>query len=76
VLKVADQEKLRRKMNKSSNPHRGPLFEDWLRQEGIYGLVKKAAIKRVQVWQIGKAANEQRHSNAAGASSPGLPRNC
>ncbi|MFN0317523.1 MAG: Fis family transcriptional regulator [Burkholderiales bacterium] len=41
------------------NPHVGGLFEDWLKEEGIYEETTNAAIKKVVAWQIEQAMQEQ-----------------
>ena len=39
-------------MSKRKNPHIGGLFEDWLKEEGIYEETTNASIKKVVAWQI------------------------
>jgi hypothetical protein len=39
-----------RKMSK--NPHTGSSFDDFLKEEGIYGECTAAALKRVLAWQV------------------------
>jgi antitoxin HicB len=41
------------------NPHFGPSFEEFLREEGIAENVNAAAIKHVLAWQIEQAMKEQ-----------------
>lgn len=40
---------------KRKNPHRGPLVDDWLKEEGIYEAVTQRAIKEVLAWQLADA---------------------
>ena len=47
-------------MTKRKNPHVGGLFEDWLKEEGIYESTTNAAIKKVVAWQIEQAMQEQK----------------
>ena len=47
-------------MTKRKNPHVGGLFEDWLKEEGIYEPTTNAAIKKVVAWQIEQAMQEQK----------------
>ena len=44
---------------RKKNPHVGGLFEDWLKEEGIYEETTNAAIKKVVAWQIEQAMQEQ-----------------
>jgi antitoxin HicB len=46
-------------MKKRKNPHIGGLFEDWLKEEGIYESATNASIKKVVAWQIEQAMQEQ-----------------
>ena len=46
-------------MTKRKNPHMGGLFEDWLKEEGIYDETTNAAIKKVVARQIEQAMEEQ-----------------
>ena len=46
-------------MKKRKNPHIGGLFEDWLKEEGIYEQATNASIKKVVAWQIQQAMQEQ-----------------
>lgn len=39
-------------MTKQNNPQVGPLFEDWLREEGIHEDVTTALMKRVLAFQL------------------------
>ena len=47
-------------MTKRKNPHVGGLFEDWLKEEGLYEATTNAAIKKVVAWQIEQAMQEQK----------------
>ena len=47
-------------MSKRKNPQVGPLFEDWLKEEGIHEDVAIASIKRVLAWQLEEAMREQK----------------
>jgi antitoxin HicB len=47
-------------MTKRKNPHIGGLFEDWLKEEGIYESATNASIKKVVAWQIEQAMQEQK----------------
>lgn len=47
-------------MRKRKNPHVGGLFEDWLKEEGIYEDATNAAIKKVVAWQIEQAMEQQK----------------
>ena len=40
---------------KSTNPHRGTLVDDWLKEEGIYEDASQQAIKEVLAWQLADA---------------------
>ncbi len=51
-------------MTKPRNPHIGPLFEDWLKEEGIDAQASAAAVKRVLAWQLGQAMEVQQLSKA------------
>lgn len=42
------------------NPQIGPLFEDWLKEEGIHEDVTNASIKHVLAWQLEQAMKEQK----------------
>ena len=46
-------------MTKRKNPHMGGLFEDWLKEEGIYDETTNADIKKVVARQIEQAMEEQ-----------------
>ena len=46
-------------MTKRKNPHIGGLFEDWLKEEGIYEETTNASIKKVMAWQIEQAMQAQ-----------------
>lgn len=46
-------------MTKRKNPHIGGLFEDWLKEEGIYEETTNASIKKVVAWQIERAMQDQ-----------------
>jgi DNA-binding Xre family transcriptional regulator len=46
-------------MTKRKNPHIGGLFEDWLKEEGIYEETTNASIKKVVAWQIEQAMQAQ-----------------
>ena len=46
-------------MTKRKNPHIGGLFEDWLKDEGIYEDTTNASIKKVVAWQIQQTMQEQ-----------------
>jgi antitoxin HicB len=46
-------------MKKRKSPHIGGLFEDWLKEEGIYESATNASIKKVVAWQIQQAMQEQ-----------------
>ena len=46
-------------MKKRKNSHVGGLFEDWLKEEGIYESATNASIKKVVAWQIEQAMQEQ-----------------
>lgn len=47
-------------MRKRKNPHVGGLFEDWLKEDGIYEDATNAAIKKVVAWQIEQAMEQQK----------------
>ena len=47
-------------MTKRKNPHVGGLFEDWLKEEGLFEATTNAAIKKVVAWQIEQAMQEQK----------------
>jgi DNA-binding Xre family transcriptional regulator len=47
-------------MTKRKNPHIGGLFEDWLKEEGIYEETTNASIKKVVAWQIEQAMQAQK----------------
>jgi len=51
-------------MSKRKNPQIGPLFEDWLKEEGIHESATNASIKRVLAWQLEQAMKEQNLSKA------------
>ncbi len=44
-----------KRKNPSANPHVGGLFEDWLKEEGIYEGATNASIKKLVAWQIQQA---------------------
>ena len=46
-------------MTKRKNPHIGGLFEDWLKEEGLYEETTNASIKKVVAWQIEQAMQAQ-----------------
>lgn len=46
-------------MSKRKNPHIGGLFEDWLKEEGIYEETTNVSIKKVVAWQIEQAMAAQ-----------------
>lgn len=46
-------------MTRKKNPQVGPLFEDWLKEEGIHEEVTTAAIKRVIAFQLEEAMKAQ-----------------
>jgi DNA-binding Xre family transcriptional regulator len=46
-------------MTKRKNSHIGGLFEDWLKEEGIYEDTTNASIKKVVAWQIEQAMQAQ-----------------
>ena len=46
-------------MKKSSPPHKGSFFDDFLKEEGILEETHATAIKRVIAWQIAQAMQEQ-----------------
>ena len=46
-------------MSKKKNPHIGPLFQDWLKAEGIQDAANTAAIKAVVSFQLEQAMKEQ-----------------
>lgn len=52
--------KRRRRMN-----HSGSTFDSFLEEEGIREEVEAVAIKRVLVWQLEKAMQEQQKTNQA-----------
>ena len=52
-------------MTKKANPHIGSLFDDFLKEEGIYDEVQTVAIKRVLAWQLEQAMKEQKLTKAA-----------
>ena len=47
-------------MTKKKNSQVGPLFEDWLKEEGIHEEVTTAAIKRVIAFQLEEAMKAQK----------------
>ena len=51
-------------MSKKKNPGIGSLFDDFLKDEGIYEETQAAAIKRVLARQIERAMKEQKISKA------------
>jgi antitoxin HicB len=51
-------------MSKRKNPQIGPLFEEWLKEQGIHEDVTNASIKRVLAWQLEQAMKEQKLSKA------------
>ncbi len=51
-------------MSKRKNAQIGPLFEDWLKEEGIHGEVTTSSIKRVLAWQLEEAMREQKLSRS------------
>lgn len=46
-------------MSKKKNPHIGPLFQDWLKAEGIQEEANAAAIKAVVSFQLEQAMQER-----------------
>lgn len=46
-------------MTRKKNPQVGPLFEDWLEEEGIHEEITTAAIKRVIAFQLEEAMKAQ-----------------
>jgi antitoxin HicB len=51
-------------MSKRKNPQIGPLFGEWLKEQGIHEDVTNASIKRVLAWQLEQAMKEQKLSKA------------
>ena len=51
-------------MSKKKNPQVGPLFENWLKEEGIHEEVTTASIKRVLAWQLKEAMKAQNLSRS------------
>lgn len=51
-------------MSRTKNPQVGPLFEDWLKDEGIHEEVTTASIKRVLAWQLEEAMKAQNLSRS------------
>ncbi len=51
-------------MSKRKNRQIGPLFEDWLKEQGIHEDVTNASIKRVIAWQLEQAMKKQKLSKA------------
>jgi antitoxin HicB len=47
-------------MSNRKNPQIGPLFENWLKEEGIHEDVTNASIKRVLAWQLKQAMKKQK----------------
>lgn len=47
-------------MSNRKNPQIGPLFEDWLKEEGIHEDVTNASVKRVLAWQLKQAMKKQK----------------
>ncbi len=45
-------------MSKAKNPQIGGLFDDWLKEEGIYEEVSTASVKRVLAWQLEQAMRD------------------
>lgn len=45
-------------MSKAKNPQVGGLFDDWLKEEGIYEEVSTASVKRVLAWQLEQAMRD------------------
>lgn len=52
-------------MTTKANPHVGSLFDDFLKEEGIYDEVQTTAIKRVLAWQLENAMKERKLTKAA-----------
>lgn len=51
-------------MTKPRNPQIGPLFDDWLKEEGIHDEATATAVKRVLAWQLDEAMKAQKLSKA------------
>ncbi len=51
-------------MSKRKKSQIGPLFEDWLKQEGIHEDVTNASIKRVLAWQLSQSMKKQKLSKS------------
>ena len=51
-------------MSRKKNPQVGPLFEDWLKEEGIHEEVTTASIKRVLAWQLAEEMKAQNLSRS------------
>ena len=49
---------------KSTNPHRGGLFDDFLAEQGELEAATEAAIKRVLAWELGELMASQGLSKA------------
>ena len=47
-------------MSKRKNPQVGPLFDDWLKEQGRYEEATATAIKRVIAWQLAQSMKEQK----------------
>ena len=47
-------------MKTKKPPQIGPLFDDWLKSEGIHEEATNRAIKAVLAWQLGQAMKEQK----------------
>ncbi|MBM3558131.1 MAG: Fis family transcriptional regulator [Alphaproteobacteria bacterium] len=52
-------------MTKSTNPHIGSSFDDFLREENILEQVNAVAIKRVLAWQVGRGMARRKIGKAA-----------
>jgi hypothetical protein len=52
-------------MTTKVNPHIGSLFDDFLKEDGIYDEVQTVAIKRVLAWQLVEAMKEHNLTKAA-----------
>jgi DNA-binding Xre family transcriptional regulator len=61
-------------MSKRKKPQIGPLFEEWLKEQGIHEDVTNASIKRVLAWQLEQAMKEQKLSKAEMARRMGTSR--
>lgn len=56
------------------NPHHGPKFEDFLREEGILEAVTAVAQKRVLTWQVAQLMERQKISKTEMARRMGTSR--